>query len=287
MRILALLDGTVVDSEAPLLRADDLGVLRGDGIFETILVGNGEARELGPHLDRLERSARLMGMTLPARDGWQRAAQAVIDNWPWATNAEMALKLVCTRGIDEGDGTPTAFAMGNPVGPESLRKRADGVAAVTLERGYGPDLMERAPWLLLSAKTLSYAVNMAAMREAESRGAEEVVFTATDNTVLEGPTSTVVIASGNTLRTTPPSSGILPGTTQGALFRAAEKAGWTTAVEPFSVDELFTADGVWVVSSVRLITRVHTLDGTRLKENESLHAELNRLYESEYGPRLG
>lgn len=282
MRVLALLDGTVVDPEAPLLRADDLSVMRGDGIFETILVVDRHARELGPHLDRLERSARMLQMTLPDRASWQRAVQAVIDNWPWDTDREMALKLVCSRGVDGGDGTPTGFAMGTPVGADTRRKREEGVSAITLERGYAPDLMERAPWLLLSAKTLSYAVNMAALREAEAAGADEVVFTATDGTVLEGPTSTVVIARGRTLSTTPPSSGILPGTTQGALFRAAEKAGWRTGVDRFGVADLRAADGVWLCSSVRLVSRVHTLDGTPLKADADLHAELVELYESNY-----
>ncbi|WP_190820302.1 aminodeoxychorismate lyase [Saccharopolyspora pogona] len=282
MRVLALLDGTIVDQRAPLFRADDLGVMRGDGIFETILVADRKPRELGPHLDRLEQSAGLMQMRLPERDAWERAAQAVIDNWPWDTAPQMALKLVCTRGVDGGDGTPNGFAMGMQIGADTLRKRAEGVSVVTLERGYAPDLMERAPWLLLSAKTLSYAVNMAAMREAEARGADEVIFTATDGSVLEGPTSTVVIAQGRTLLTTPPSSGILKGTTQGALFRAAEKAGWKTEVAKFPTSALFESDGVWLASSVRLVSQVHTIDGTEIKSDADLHAEINRLYESNY-----
>lgn len=282
MRLLALLDGTLVDIDEPLLRADDLGVMRGDGIFETILVANRTPRELGPHLDRLERSARLMDMVLPERAGWERAVQALIDAWPWDSEPEMALKLLCTRGVDGGDGTPTAFAMAQVIAPETRRKRSDGVAAVTLERGYATDLMDRAPWLLLSAKTLSYAVNMAAMREAERRGADETIFTATDGTVLEGPTSNVVIAQGKTLRTPPPSTGILRGTTQGALFRAAEREGWTTRVEPFPVGELFHADGVWLASSVRLITQVHTLDGQKITADPDLHAEITKLYEAQY-----
>ena len=282
MRVLALLDGTIVDPEAPLLRADDLGVMRGDGIFETILVVDRRPRELGPHLDRLANSARLMGIALPERAAWERAVRAVIDDWPWETDREMALKLVCTRGVDGGDGTPTGFAMGMQVGAETLRKRAEGVSAITLERGYAPDLAERAPWLLLGAKSLSYAVNMAAMRHAEARGVDEVIFTATDGSVLEGPTSNVVIAKDRVLRTTPPSSGILKGTTQGALFRAAEAHGWQTRVEKFGTTELFAADGVWLASSVRLITQVRTVDGTPVTADADLHAELCKLYESNY-----
>lgn len=280
MRVLAMLDGTLADAEAPLIRVDDLGLLRGDGIFETILVVAGKPRELGPHLDRLARSAAMLGLPAPDRAAWERCVQLVLDNWPGTS--ELALKLVYTRGPEFGDGSPTGFALGLPIGEKVLRNRVAGVSAVTLERGYEPELVARAPWLLLGAKSLSYAVNMAAIRHAESVGADEAVFVAADGSVLEGPTSTVIVVNGQTLRTTPPSSGILPGTTQGALFRAAERAGWVTKVEPLAVSELREAEGLFLASSVRKITRVHTLDGTALPNATELHATLNALYESEY-----
>ncbi len=280
MRVLAMLDGTVIDPESPVLRVDDLGVTRGDGVFETILVVDGKPRELGPHLDRLARSAAMLQLPEPDRAAWERCVRTVLDNW--RGTSEMALKLVYTRGPEFGDGTPTGYAMGLPISEKVLAAREAGVAAILLERGYDPEIVERAPWLLLGAKSLSYAVNMAAIRHAESVGAAEVIFTAADGSVLEGPTSTVVIASGRTLRTTPPSSGILKGTTQGALFRAAERAGWVTKVEPVTVAELKDAEAVFLASSVRKITRVHTLDGVALPDTSALHKELTALYESEY-----
>ncbi|SDJ84864.1 4-amino-4-deoxychorismate lyase [Actinopolyspora mzabensis] len=282
MRILALLDGTLADPEVPLLRSDDLGVQRGDGIFETILAVDGDPREIEAHLDRLERSARLMELGLPEREHWYRAVRSVLAEWPWGSEPESAIKLVCTRGLDGGDGTPTAFVSGQSLSAELMRKRAEGISVVTLERGIDPGMMERAPWLLLSAKTLSYAVNMAALREAERRGADEVVFTATDGSLLEGPTSNVVLAEGGRLATPPPSSGILRGTTQGALFRAAEEAGWSTAVEPITAERLWRADGVWLASSIRKITQVHTVDGTPVATDPGLNERICKLYESQY-----
>jgi 4-amino-4-deoxychorismate lyase len=280
MRVLAMLDGTLADPEAAHIRVDDLGLLRGDGIFETVLVVDGEPRELGPHLDRLARSAAMLELPAPDRAAWERCVGVVIDAWQGP--AEMALKLVFTRGPEFGDGTPTGFAMGLPIAEKTLRNRVTGVRAVTLDRGYEPAIVARAPWLLLGAKSLSYAVNMAALRYAEAHDAEEAIFVAADGSVLEGPTSNVIVAEGHTLRTTPPSSGILRGTTQGALFRAAEQAGWATKVEPLTLPELRTADGLFLASSVRKITRVHTLDGEQLPDTAVLHKELNALYESEY-----
>jgi 4-amino-4-deoxychorismate lyase len=235
---------------------------------------------MGPHLDRLARSAAMLDLPVPDRDAWAKAAQLVMDNWTGGD--DMALKLIYTRGIDGGDGTPTGFALGMDISPTELRQRRDGVSVITLERGIEHGAAERAPWLLLGAKALSYAVNMAAIREAARRNADEVIFTESGDSVLEGPTSTVIVADAHTLRTPPTTLGILPGTTQYALFRAAERAGWAIKVEPIQIIELHRADAVMLASSVRKITRVHTLDGAELTETPGLHAELLALYESEY-----
>lgn len=269
-RVVARLGDGLVDPEAPLLRADDLGVLRGDGVFETILVLDGVPVELDAHLARLARSAAMLQLPPPDPAAWRACAQTVIAGWPGGR--EMALKLVLTRGPETCLQAPgsdpadcvTGYAIGTVVPPALLAQRREGIAAVTLTRGTAPELAGQAPWLLLGAKTLSYAVNMAALRHAEQRGAQDVVFVAAEGSVLEGPTSTVVVAHGDTLYTPPPELGILPGTTQAALFRAAEAAGWRTRVAPMPVSDLFTADGVWLCSSVRLVTRVHTLDGRPL-----------------------
>lgn len=280
MRVLALLDGTLADPDSPLIRVDDLGLMRGDGVFETILVVGGKPRELTPHLDRLDRSAAMLDMAPPPRAEFERAVELVIGNW--TGGEEFALKLVYTRGVEGGDGTPTGFALGMEIGAKVLKQRADGLSAVTLDRGIDQGLADRAPWLLLGAKTLSYAINMAALREAERRGAAEVVFTTSDGSVLEGPTSTLILVRGKTLVTPPSKLGILPGTTQYALFRAAERAGWTVLVEPIQVGELYDAEGVFLASSVRKITRVNVLDGKQLPDSSALLTELQGLYESEY-----
>ncbi len=261
--VLALLDGGLADPAAPLLRVDDLGVTRGDGVFETVLVVDGVPCELEPHLARLARSAAMLDLPEPDLEAWRACAATAIGGWNGGR--EMVLKLVLTRGV-EGTGRVTGSATGSPVPADLLAQRRSGISAVTLTRGATPELAAQAPWLLLGAKTLSYAMNMAALRHATARGADDVVFTAPGGTVLEGPTSSIVVAKDAALRTPPPESGILPGTTQGALFRGAAAAGWETRVEPLTVDDLRAADGVWLASSVRLLTRVHTLDGDPLPD---------------------
>lgn len=283
MRVLAFLDGTFADPDQAHIRVDDLGLMRGDGIFETILVTNGVPRELDAHLDRFARSAAKMDMIPPDREAWERVISLVIDNWP--RDVELALKIVLTRGIDgDPEEKPTAFAYGTDIAESTRKARRDGIGVVTLDRGFEADLMERAPWLLLGAKTLSYSVNMAAQREARRRGAEDVIFTSTEGYVLEGPTSNVIVARGGTLYTPPPANGILPGTTQGDVFRAAERGGWRTEVKQLKVDELGGGDALMLASSVRKLTRVHTLDDVRLADDPAtaIHAELAKAYDAQY-----
>ena len=125
------------------------------------------------------------------------------------------------------------------------------------------------PWLLAGAKTLSYAVNMAALRHAARGGAGDVIFVSSDGYILEGPRSTVVIAAkgdeGRTcLLTPPPWYPILRGTTQQALFEVARDNGYDCDYRVLRPADLFAAQGVWLVSSITLAARVHTLDGRPL-----------------------
>ncbi|MFD8499399.1 aminodeoxychorismate lyase [Amycolatopsis sp. NPDC059657] len=281
MRVLAFLDGTLAAPDAPQIRVDDLGLLRGDGVFETVLVTGGKPRELGPHLDRLARSAAMLDLPPIDIAAWEKLCEQVIGEW--TGGPEFVLKLVCTRGI-EGDpsGSPTAFALANEVDPNVLRARAEGVSVVTLDRGIDLGLAERAPWLLLGAKTMSYSFNMAAIREAKRRGADDVIFTAADGSIFEGPTSTVVLVRGRTLYTPPSDIGILPGTTQAALFRGAEKAGWTVKYEPLRVEDLYEAEGLFMASSVRKLTRIHTVNDRALPDSTAVYGELMAAYEGEY-----
>src|SRR5690625_6308022 len=82
---------------------------------------------------------------------------------------------------------------------------------VTLDRGLASTVVDTSPWLLPGAKTLSYAVNMAATREAVRRGAEDVLFVSTDGYALEGPTSTLLVRQGDVFTNTHVRSVVLRG----------------------------------------------------------------------------
>lgn len=283
-RVLMTLDGVRRDPEVPLVFADDQAVLRGDGVFETILVRGGEAQKLPAHLERLARSAAILELPEPDLDAWARAATAAAAAWGETAGGDGAagdgaagdgtagdgagegvLRLVLSRGRESVDA-PTAYLSVSELPARTLKVREQGVSAVTLERGYSTELAASSSWLPLGAKTLSYAVNMAAVRHAEKLGADDVIFVSAEGQVLEGPRSTVVIARGRTLLTPPPELGILPGTTQRALFDEARRRGFDCVYATLRPADLIAADGVWMLSSITLVATVNTINGFELAD---------------------
>lgn len=291
--------GRIADASQPQLMATDQGATRGDGVFESMLAVKGRARKLDAHLNRLEGSARALELQIPSQDAWRRAITTAIGEYrsthPAASpeEDEVVVKLIATRGAD-GAAAATSWVQASPVPAMGRRQRETGIDVILLDRGYDSEVGERAPWLLLGAKTLSYAVNMAALRHAHQQGADDVIFTSTDGRVLEGPTSTVLLAhldtsddgAGGTkavrrLITPQLDSGILPGTSQGALFAAAKAAGWELGYGPLEPQDLFDADAVWLISSIRLLAPVNHIDGREIGTpalRKQLTAELNELF---------
>lgn len=249
----------------------DLGVTRGDGIFETLNVTDGRPQALEAHLARLTRSAAILDLPTPDLDAWRRAIEAACAELD--PTEEAFVKTVMTRGV-EGSGRPTGWVYAAPsvAHPET---RTDGIAVVTLDRGYRHDVQRTSPWLLQGAKSLSYAVNMAALREAKRRGADDAVFVSTDGYVLEGPTSNVLLRRGDRLVTPRTDIGILPGTTQADVFVFAEERGLPTSYELVTVDDLRTADALWLVSSVRLAAPIRTVNGDAHPMDLELTAAMN------------
>jgi 4-amino-4-deoxychorismate lyase len=266
--VIVTLDGEVHPPGTPLLHADDLAAVRGDGVFETLLVRDGRACLVEAHLGRLAHSAKLLELPEPDPAAWRHAIDVATKQWVGDTADEAAMRLVYSRGRERGSA-PTAYVTVNPVADRIATTRRDGLAAITLPRELPSSGVETMPWLLAGAKTLSYAINMAALRHADRHGAGDVIFVSSAGYILEGPRSTVVIASGGEdgnvcLLTPPPWYPILRGTTQQALFAVARAKGYDCDYRALRVTDLHAAQGIWLVSSMTLAARVHTLDGQAL-----------------------
>ena len=248
----------------PFLYPDDLGAVRGDGVFETLLVRDGHLCNTRRHEDRFLSSARMLQLPAPDLEVWREAARIALDEWAGreGSSGDASMRWVYSRGR-ESTGLPTGYIMvSQAAGIGDVRER--GVRVMLAERGFTLDHGNRAPWALIGAKTLSYAANMAALRYAKENDFDDVIFVSAEGNLLEGPTSTLVLVRGRELVTPNPGEGVLAGTTQAALFDLAAQRGWTCTTAQLTPQELYDADAVWLVSSVRIAVRVHSVDGTEL-----------------------
>ncbi|MEO6714051.1 MAG: aminotransferase class IV [Mycobacteriales bacterium] len=256
-RVLAVVGRGVVDITTPILRGDDVGVTRGDGVFETMRVRNQRAFLFDDHLLRMQSGANRLALRLPPRADWHEVVREALTAYGDDTGV---LRLFTTRGPDGADA-PVSYLTVAPVPATTIATGRDGTRAVTLDAGISAAARADAPWLLGGVKTTSYAVAMAAKREAETRGATDAIWVSSDGEILEEATSSVVWVAGESAYTIPASTGILVGTTLDCIRVLAAGTGQPIADRRTTVADLRGADEVLLLSAVRGIAPVLTLDG--------------------------
>lgn len=235
--------------DEPALHADDEGFLRGRAVFETLRVYAGTPFRLDAHLERLARSAALVG--LPAPD-LPELAQTGLAAVAAAGEPDAVLRLLWTPGR-EGGGEPTGLALVStlPEGLAALRARGIRLAVV----GWAPGHR------LAATKSTSYAEHLAAQHEAHGRGADDALLVGADATVLEAPTANVWFREGRRLLTPSLAQPILAGVTRAVLWELAAAAGYEPEEGVHPLARVTSADEVFLSSSVREVMPVVVLDG--------------------------
>lgn len=254
----------VLDPGTLTVSADDLGLTRGDGAFDATRVrtddrGRSAIDHVDAHLERLVRSVTALDAPPPALGPWRELIEQLTQ--AWTTPGEAVLKLMWTRGPESANGVPTQVATITALTESTFRAR-HGLDVVTLCRGYASDAFLQRPWLLGGVKSLSYAVNAASQREARRRGAGDVLFTSSDGFCLEGPTSALVALIDDQLVTTPhQGTGILASITQAVIFEHADREGVPVTEALLTPAQVTAAQSAWLVSSVRGVAPIVSLDG--------------------------
>jgi 4-amino-4-deoxychorismate lyase len=241
----------------------DLALIRGEAVFEAMRVYAGRPFRLGAHLDRLAASAQAIDLPLPGglEELAARAAAA-------AGDGDGVLRLICTKGRDgpvrgrPGAGGPVAFAICTEVPASFEEERRRGLRVVLLTTATDPLLRATSPWLLGGVKTISYAVNMAAQREARARGADDAVLVGLGGELLEAPTANLWWRTGHTLHTPSLDLGILAGITRAVLRDLAPGLGLKVLEGVFGAEALAAADEAFLSSSTRELMPVIEVDGT-------------------------
>jgi 4-amino-4-deoxychorismate lyase len=250
----------VVDPDEPVLNADDEALLRGRAAFETTRVYAGRPFKLEEHLARLAGSAARIGLPPVDVEECESLARAALDA---GGESEAVLRLYWTAGR-EGSGRPTALALVSSVPPQLEELRSRGIKLIALPLGLQADLRAFAPWLLGGVKSTSYAVNMAAEAEAKRRGADDAVFLASGDIVLEGPVTNVWWRLERVLYTPALELGILAGVTRATLIAEAAGLGYEVREGAFPLEHLAAAEEAFTSSSVREVMPAIELDGRPL-----------------------
>lgn len=260
MAIRVYIDGAVRLPEDAKVSVLDRGFLYGDSVYETIGTMYGRLFAARDHLDRLERSARRIGMRVPPR---AEIEAAIADTVAAAGNAETRVRVMLTRGVGKLDLDPAscddcrlvviAFPLGAPT-PEMFEKGV-AVAIVSVTRN-SPRAIDPA------VKSGNYLNNVLALGEARRvSGAYEAILCADDGSVAEGSTSNVFAVVGGVVWTPPADVGILDGITRAKVMQLASGAGIAVIERRIQPDELRGADEAFLTSATRGVLPITTIDG--------------------------
>jgi len=96
--VIVTLDGEVHPPGTPLLFADDLAAVHGDGVFEALLVRAGGACLVEAHLGRLSHSAKLLDLPEPDLAGWRHAIDLAARRWAASSRLVWVLGSILIAG---------------------------------------------------------------------------------------------------------------------------------------------------------------------------------------------
>jgi branched-chain amino acid aminotransferase len=255
-------DGALRDPATASVHWSDHGITVGDGVFETVKLVGDRPFALGPHLDRLERSADGLMLDLPRRALVEAAVAEVSTAWAATAGQDAVARLRITvtggpgpAGSERGTGGPTLMVTASTM---QMTREPTGVVVVPFVRN------ERGA--LSGLKTTSYAENVVALARARAAGASEAVFANSVGNLCEGTGTNVFLAVDGALVTPPLWSGCLAGVTRALLLTALEAAGRPAEERDVPVDALATAAEAFLVSTGREVQPIAAVDGVALPE---------------------
>jgi para-aminobenzoate synthetase/4-amino-4-deoxychorismate lyase len=216
------------------------------GVFETLLVLDGEPVELETHLARLGASLRALFPHLTPAPGLAEEIEAAA-----AGIARGGLRL--TVAPDAGDGFASAV---EPVGIDARRVLPPAPPEVEARAVVVPGGLGGHKW-----------ADRALLDEADAGPSAEAVplIFDWDGSLLEAARANAFAAFGSTLVTPPADGRILPGIARARALEAAAEAGFEVREATLLREDLLEADEVFLTGSLRGVERVIALDGAPLR----------------------
>lgn len=265
-RIFINVQGTLTPASEARISPMDHGFLYGDSVYETIRTFHRRPFLLGRHLDRLQRSLDRIFLPLPlSRRELEEEILRSLREVP--IDADVGARVVVSRGIGpiglDISKCPRSSYMiyifelaPGAVPPESLPTSSGGGISVVISktRRNSPRALDPA------IKSGNFLNNILAFKDAVDAGAQEAILCNLEGYLAEGTTSNVFVAK-NDLVWTPNPFGILDGITRAVLLEEAPKLGVRIGETNIPPEALFSADEVFITSSIKGVLPVTRVNG--------------------------
>ncbi len=247
-------NGQFVKEPEALISVNDLSVIRGYGVFDFLRTYNGVPFHLKAHLERLQNSARLIGLKLPC--SLEEIQELITKGLELSEHKEKNVRIVVTghlseNGITPGD-SPSLLLMITATQPNPDSWCEVGAKVITSH-------VDR---FMPGAKTINYIPAIICQKEARDQEAIEAIYVDRDGYLLEGTTSNLFVLKGETI-ITPPCDRVLPGITRQAVMQMCTK--FIDIIErPVHKDEIPLFDEMFVTSSIKEVVPVTRIDSVTI-----------------------
>jgi D-alanine transaminase len=280
--VIIYLNGRFVPSEEAHLSPEDRGFLFADAIYEVVRYGGGRPYRLAEHLERMRDGLTAIRIAADPQFFPAVASRLLAENG--LENDDALVYAQVSRGVAPRyhafppEGTPpTIFAFARRTDP-----------APPLEGGRAI-LVPDDRWGRCDVKSVMLLANVLASQKAREAGAIEAVLVR-DGIAWEGTKSNLFARVGRVLRTAPRGPRILPGVTRAATLEAAAALGESIEERSISIEELFSADEVFLASTTLWTYPLVEIDGRRIGDGRPgpLATRLKETLQAEFhGARAG
>lgn len=260
-----------------MIPANDRGFYFGDGIYEVAMVFNRKIFALEDHLDRMESSASLVRIELPApKEEIGRILEDLIEK---VDSPHQFLYWQITRGTSPRNHLfPDAKAV-----VSNLYVYSKPWKGVEMSDEYRLMSVEDTRFLHCNIKTLNLLPNVMAAQRAKEAGCSEAVFVR-DGYVTEGSHSNVSLIRDGVFITHPLDNLILPGTERKHMIAYCGELGIPVEERAFTLEEMAQADEIIVSSTSHPSMRARELDEKAIgMKNPEIVRKLREKYMQEIG----
>ncbi|MBP1965311.1 D-amino-acid transaminase [Paenibacillus aceris] len=236
------------------LSPDDRGYYFGDGIYEVFRVYQGQLYEQDAHMQRLQRTAEEVRLTLPFTS--RKIGQILTELVEKNKLVEGTVYVQITRGE-----APRAHPFPPQTEPVMLAYCTEVPRPVaTIHNGIKAITFADIRWLRCDLKTLNLLPNVMAKQAALDHGVQEVVLHR-EGTVTECSASNLMIIKDGVLYTHPANHLILHGITRAVVLRLARALEMPVKEEAFTTEQLAGADEAFITGTTVEITPILEVDG--------------------------